>query len=175
MMISMFHVPLITLNCEDWSKKKTELTEMIASTEMKNFDTINTNYFSQERQNYISKLESIFTSEINMMREQLGAKAAYVRDAWFEQAEQYMHHPVHHHGTLGYSAVCYIDYDKEMHSPITFMSCFSNFVTGDNLYYVPEVEEGTILFFPSITNHYTKPNMSEKIRNVVSLNLVVEP
>ena len=51
------------------------------------------------------------------------------------------------------------------------MSPFPNFLTGLQLTYTPEVDEGSIIFFPSYISHFTEPNLSDENRLIVSFNL----
>lgn len=91
---------------------------------------------------------------------------------WFESAKKGMHHGVHNHGAIGYSAVLYIQFDEEQHKAVTFVSPFNNFINGEPSYYYPEAKSGTLLFFPSSILHYTDPNTSDLERIVFSFNLI---
>lgn len=94
-----------------------------------------------------------------------------MKHAWFELATQHGYHAPHRHGVLGYSSVCYIDFDENLHTSTKFIAPFTNWITGTDLLYQPQVIEGTVIFFPSAILHYTEANYSEKPRKIVSFNL----
>lgn len=91
--------------------------------------------------------------------------------AWFQKQEENMHHIVHNHGSIGFSSVCYIEYNREKHSPTVFLSPHGEFTSGNTTYFQPEIEEGDIVFFPSFLNHFAPLNTSEGDRIIFSFNL----
>ena len=70
----------------------------------------------------------------------------YSSEVWFQKYNKNMDHPVHTQGSTGYSAVCFIEYDKDNHKPTTFISPFCNNFNGELTRYEPDVEEGDIIF-----------------------------
>jgi uncharacterized protein (TIGR02466 family) len=134
------------------------------------FDEHHTNFRKNEKFN----LSDIFDDEINTFKNEFNLKEIKPKHFWFEKCLKKEYHSPHTHGLIGYSAVCYVDYDENEHSPINFLSPFHNFLNGEPSLYVPSnVTEGTIIFFPSTLLHWVSPNNSEKERLVVSFNLKV--
>ena len=73
---------------------------------------------------------------------------------------------------MGFSAVCFVEYDQEVHTPTQFIAPFNDFMQGNTLQYSPScVMEGTLLIFPSVIHHFTLPNTSDKRRIALSFNL----
>lgn len=95
-------------------------------------------------------------------------------EVWFQKYENGMNHAVHNHGPIGFSAVCFIEYNKNIHKPTTFISPFGNNITGELFRYEPDVEEGDIIFFPSNLLHYAPTNLSEYVRIIMSFNLQIK-
>ena len=94
--------------------------------------------------------------------------------SWTEVQNKEMYHLVHNHGALGYSAVCYVEYDPKHHEPLHFIAPFNNAITGEQIDYAPEgIKESSILFFQSFLLHYAIPNSSTVPRRAVSFNLDV--
>ena len=93
--------------------------------------------------------------------------------SWFETSSQGDYHGIHTHGLVGYSAVCFIDYDSDEHTATQFVSSFNNLLTGEALQHSPEVNEGSLIFFPACILHYTEPNKSVKERKILSFNINV--
>ena len=68
----------------------------------------------------------------------------------------------------------FIEYDKNLHKPTTFISPFTDHVSGELERYEPDVEEGDIIFFPSNLLHYAPVNLSTKTRIIMSFNLMIK-
>lgn len=132
-------------------------------------DTVITNY-SPNRGDLIG-VESIFSKELEQISTQVNKKIK-VSGSWVERAEKGMYHPVHNHGLIGLSAICYVEFDCKSHEPVIFVSPFTNPFNGQLiLAESSEMKEGVILVFPSFIQHYTNPNKSNKIRTTLSFNL----
>ena len=68
--------------------------------------------------------------------------------------------------------VCYIKYDPEHHRPTTFVAPFMSLHDGNLLEWEPnDVEEGTMVLFPSGLSHYVPANQSEVRRMILSANI----
>ena len=76
----------------------------------------------------------------------------------------------HNHGALGYSAIFYAQLEDD-HSPTSFFSPFLDFIEGNVIEYVPEVNEGDIIFFPSCLTHQCRVVQSSTERIVFSFNI----
>ena len=176
MIESMFFIPLVHLKVNNWNQKKNNLIHLYES-ELNNVnlsDNIYTN-FHQNQLKIISNIESIFQEELEKFCTEISFSECSILNAWFELASKNCLHAIHNHGGTGYSSVCFINYNKEFHTPTKFISPFLNFLTGDTLYYCPkDVDEGSIIFFPSAINHYTELNTSNYERLIVSFNLGVK-
>lgn len=167
----IFYIPLFKISVENWEKKKRILLNMFDKTNLdKQGDTVFSDYFTQET-SHIKNISIIFRDELEIFCTEFDQKSCRVDSAWFEHSITGDFHAVHNHGQIGYSAVCYVNYDKNEHTPTHFVSPFANFDGGEIMYHIPEVDEGDLIIFPSSLLHYTKPNMSEKHRTIVSFNL----
>lgn len=168
----IFYVPILSLQCSNWSIKKEKIKNLNPVFELKKGTY--TDFFHNNKKNIDAAFE-IFYEEIVQFKNFFKFQVTNIKDFWFEKSLKNNYHGVHNHGAIGYSAVCYVDYCEESHEPLVFVSPFNGFVTGENLVHRPNsVKEGTIIFFPSSLLHFTYPNISEKERLVVSFNLYVE-
>lgn len=167
--VDMFNVPLLHLNIDDWENKKPLLLDMMS----KNMD-----YFSQRVSKDLNsnniKIESILKTELDQFNSYFNFTHCKIHLSWFNKAVTGDYHTVHNHSVIGYSSVCYIEYDHDEHTPLEFISPFNNFLTGETIYYIPQVTEGSIIFFPSAILHYTLPNKSKKDRSILAFNLDVK-
>ena len=89
---------------------------------------------------------------------------------WFQTALKGMKHTCHNHG-LGWSAIIYVDFDANYHTATKFYSPFPNPFNGSVESYIPTIEEGTLLIFPSNIVHEALPNTSDLPRSIISFNL----
>ena len=176
MIIPMFQIPLVHLKVQNWVTKQKELLSLFDSVKPHiGFDnTLYTDFWNESRPDYSSKISSIFDDEIKEASKLLLYNIK-IKSAWFQVTKKNNFHVPHNHGPKGFSSVCYIKYNKEAHSSITFISPYNDLVAGHELFYSPEISEGDILFFPSALIHFTEPNIDKGKRIVVSFNFDVIP
>jgi len=175
--IDMFKIPLIHISAGNWIEKKQFLTTMMKAQQMKDTGIIKTTYYDQkpESANYLSKrIATLFKDELSRYLEITGLTDYQVDLAWFQQQDKNMFHEIHNH-VLGISAVCYLEYNSEIHTPTHFISPYNNLLRGGTEYFTPpDITEGSIIFFPAMLNHYTLPNKSDVPRKIVSWNMTVQ-
>ena len=191
----MFDIPIFKYKIENWTEVKAKLLEQFKNSPSETVSNsrisggqIHTDFFKCIKEpripeyiikslNYIDPYTMRFLGEISehlstpdaVLR--LGSDNIGVTSAWFQKQEQNMLHNIHNHGAVGFSSVCYVKFDKDVHLPTTFISPFNDFLSGSTQYYQPEVEEGDIIFFPSTVQHYSPPNSSDSDRIIFSFNL----
>ena len=169
---NMFFVPYIFLDIVDWNQKKKKLLDILngSTLQKSELEEVKSDYVKSE--SYDDKIQDVLQEEIKITIQNLGLHGFGISNSWFEVSEKGMYHQVHNHGPIGFSAVCFVEYDEEEHIPTQFISPFANFINGSILDFSPSgVKEGTLLFFPSSIHHYTVPNKSEKTRTTLSFNL----
>jgi len=159
----IFSVPFYHYQVQDWSNKKQQLLELFDSFEKR--IAINTLVSP-----YTIKT-NIFKSEIDNFEEDCCLKFN-ILEFWFQEYNNGMDHGPHTHGSSGFSSVCFIQYDKNLHKPTTFICPFFDSIRDKQEYFVPDVKEGDIIFFPSNLLHFAPPNTSNEKRIVASFNLV---
>jgi len=169
----MFNIPFVILKCDNWKHKKQKLIELSASQTMFRDKTIKTDFFNNLGNLYCEEISSLFKDEIETAYNQLKiTEKMKLSQAWFEFAEKGMHHPIHNHGAIGYSAICYLEYSPKLHTATTFIAPYNNFIDGQTLDVTLDVAEGSIVFFPSVIHHYSMPNQSDTVRKILSFNLL---
>lgn len=174
----MFNVPIFHLEVRDWNNKKKQLLEIASEynlIKVNRYDTVKSNFHTQLNiESHNDKILKILKEEINIFCNYFKFNYCKISNSWFETADQKDYHGLHNHGPIGYSSICYIDYDEFNHTPTQFVGPFHDFINGSVLEYEPTVKEGSIVFFPSAIIHYTNPNTSEIKRNILSFNLDVK-
>jgi hypothetical protein len=113
----------------------------------------------------------ILDDEITQIKNIFGFDNYHIDYSWFQEELKGMFHPIHNHG-YGLSCVCYLEYDSNVHTPITFLCPYPDLIDGLVQYHTPSnVESGTIIFFPSVINHFTMPNQTDVSRKILSFNI----
>tara|TARA_R110000803_G_scaffold27755_1_gene64628 strand:+ start:234 stop:779 length:546 start_codon:yes stop_codon:yes gene_type:complete len=172
-MLTPFYIPVFVIKIAEWENKKERLLSLV---DWNNSAAIKDDHFTDYHLNgekgcpYRDEFEEILSEEFQVLAERLQANLI-IRDVWAQKyaKEKFMH--VHTHGTQGFSCVLYAEFEPSKHESTTFIAPFNNFVNNDNLYFKPEVTEGTILIFPSMLMHYATPNTSTVPRTIFSVNI----
>jgi hypothetical protein len=167
---NMFYVPIAHVQVDDWENKKKKLIELYKQVEIENKDNVWTNYY-KDSHILNQSVSEILKDEIVEFHKFFGFIKSQISSSWFEKSLKNNSHRAHNHGSLGYSAVCFVEYDKTCHIPTNFVAPFLNFLDGMVLNYMPKIDEGSLIFFPSSIVHNTFANQSEKERIILSFNL----
>lgn len=171
---NMFEIPIHHISCDGWESKKERLLELVEDSDLdyQSNESVKSNFHQKGK--YNKEVEDIFIDEINEFCNSFRLLFSRMNSSWFQSSETNDHHSIHNHGALGYTAVCYIEYDSDVHTPTQFIAPYLNPLTGNVIRYCPKVSEGSIVFFPSMIPHYTERNDSDKRRTIVSFNIDVE-
>jgi len=160
-----FSVPIYKYKVQNWDIKKKKLLNLFNNFEHKIVGNVITSPLDIKTNILLDEIK-LFESEIKIN--------FYSTEVWFQKYEKNMNHAVHTHGPTGFSSVCFVEYDKNVHKATTFISPFGNYITGELQRHEPKVEEGDIIFFPSNLLHYAPVNLSDKTRIIISFNLIIE-
>lgn len=176
----MFAIPFLHMRLENWQwRKKVLLNHLLDRRTMKRDDTLDhltTDYHYQFEEGesgvYNRQVSELFGGEIDYLMERANLASAEVIMSWFEETGEKDYHGIHNHGAAGFSSVVYVDYDPNVHQPTQFVCPWVGTVEQEVLEFVPpNVQEGDIIFFPSLISHYTRPNKTTKKRLILSFNL----
>ncbi|AOV60184.1 hypothetical protein S820908_037 [Synechococcus phage S-CAM9] len=179
----MFSTPILHVKIDNWIEKKRALLKLFDThekncslweeTDVFGVETDfhrNLNKNNKNRCNYNAEVADILFDELEFASEAFGI-GVVIGAAWFEKSKKGTHHGAHHHGPIGLSAVCFIEYDKNHHTPTIFMN--PNCSSVKEYFTPPHVSEGSLIIFPSNIVHYTTPNISDENRIVLAFNMTV--
>ena len=166
----MFTIKSYQYKLDNWSTKKEKLNEIVEKINF--YKDKNSNLLTDygTNNNYEADVIQILKEDIIKFFVEAQLYNPYVSSLWFQQYNSEQCHLTHNHGALGYSSVLYINYDPKHHTATRFLSPYYS-VTGETITYEPKITEGTIIFFPSMINHYTLPNKSNVVRTILSINV----
>ena len=171
---SMFMIPYLQLDVVDWNNKKKRLLELMSKCNFINqYSILESSFHDESSKNYNDLVESIFEDELNEAKKSFGFNYYSIKYSWFQEQTKNMFQPLHDHGepNITMSSICYIEYDSSEHSPTQFISPYVDSFSTSHLNFMPQVSEGTILFFPANVLHQTLPSPSDKPRKIISFNM----
>lgn len=171
----LFPTKILKIKCKDWENKKDKLLNLV---DWDNPQYKSKNHISDYHQNQVNGCPYM-TEFCDILRDDLRSFLAYkdkdtlnIGTLWGQRYKNsdYMH--THSHGAIGYSAVLYVEFNKEEHSATRFIAPHHN-PEGELDYYQPDVEEGDLIIFPSSLYHDASPSLSEMNRTIFSFNFMV--
>ena len=165
----MLTIPFYHYKVSNWKEKKEQLLDFVSNLSFKYFDQIADLYTTYGDQTSSIPLK-ILEDDIVKFTTEVKYSGEMDADIWFQKYYENQFHSPHNHGAIGYSAVLYINFDKRIHEGTRFLEQFND-QDGNHIEFVPDVDEGSLIFFPSYLYHYTLPNKSDTIRIVMSVNL----
>ena len=180
---TMFSVPLFCAKVEPWQEIKKQILDCIEGKSsyrmdyggyITDFDTKSKSFDDPSKFNsYSSEVYNILKPWIRPMCESLIGKElpSQFPHIWTQKYYSNLLHPVHNHGNRGYSFILYLKFIPKEHPATLFYGPHENFFNGDLLTYVPDVQEGDLIAFPSVIRHTSQVHYSEKERMILSFNL----
>lgn len=174
----MFEIPFLHFKVTEWEFKKEKLIKLINQLQFEERSNKLITDFNLQNDNenfkYNYEIANIFLDELFLFKEYFEFDNIELTSSWFEISNKNSQHTIHNHGAIGYSSVCFIDYNPTIHTPTKFVSPFCNFISGQTLIFSPDdINEGSLIFFPSSIHHYTLPNTSDVSRKILSFNIKV--
>ena len=129
----------------------------------------------------------LYSEEIQTFAKELNLVGnARITEAWFNAYKTNQGQEMHEHLPGHFSAIHYLSYDPEVHTPTVFVNPFRQVAMSNapefntdiagvpgswvSLQYV-KIDEGDLLIFPSYLEHKVPRQKSDKIRATMSFNL----
>ena len=94
-------------------------------------------------------------------------------DAWAVKYQKGDQQGVHNHRGWGFSGILYVEYDPKVHTPTCFVAPWQDPVSDTvHINAVQDVEEGTLLIFPSYCLHCVTPSSVSKPRTIIAFDML---
>lgn len=182
MIITKYEIPFFQYSIENWQEKKQNIIEALPDYKSFSVDdkhSTDNNHYSDYHRNanvapeYANVVIGSIEEEIKKFCDDTRSSWDMTR-LWFQTYEKTNSFSVHNHGMNGFSAILYLDFNKDEHSPTIFYSPYPSWKREYNGAYEsfrPDVNEGDILFFPSMLQHESPANSSESKRTIISFTL----
>ena len=165
----MLNIPFYQYKVNNWREKKEQLLDFVSTLSFKFKDQIADLYTTYGDQTSSIPLK-ILEDDIVKFTTEVKYSGEMDADIWFQKYYENQFHSPHNHGAIGYSAVLYINFDKRIHEGTRFLAPFND-PDGNHVEFAPDVDEGSLIFFPSYLYHFTIPNKSDSIRIIMSMNI----
>ncbi len=165
----MLNIPFYHYKVNNWREKKEQLLDFVSTLSFKFKDQIADLYTTYGDQTSSIPLK-ILEDDIVKFTTEVKYSGEMDADIWFQKYYENQFHSPHNHGAIGYSSVLYINFDKRMHDGTRFLAPFND-PDGNHVEFAPDVDEGSLIFFPSYLYHFTIPNKSDSIRIIMSMNI----
>jgi len=92
-----------------------------------------------------------------------------VTDMWSVQYHKNDFHQPHTHGSLGYSAILYLD----TNIGTSFIQPWNDPITNKTVIVTPTIKEGDIIIFPAHILHFTNPIKKSIKRTIISWDIKI--
>lgn len=168
-----FYIPIYKVSIADWHKKQNQLLNLVSWDDTSCWqDEHFTDYHKNHKNgcSYLAKFCNLIEPELEQIVQQLHHNI-HIDLLWAQRYFDADYMGVHNHGATGYSCVLYAEFNPADHQATQFTAPFNNFVSGSALQYIPEVNEGDMIVFPSALLHCALPSMSATARTIFSFNM----
>ncbi len=169
---SLFTIPMWTLPCLNFSKKKKQLEQLVKSfPERKHgIQTFSTNR-QKDRSGFAEAFSKICGDELNMLSQKI-KKDIQIEDIWSVSYKKGDYHTPHDHGSTGLSGILYLNMPKK--APVTqYLQPWNDWYSDRTIYYPYPVSEGMIVVVPKFVRHFTEPSKETKIKRIISWDMKV--
>ena len=169
-MHDLFKISYYKYHIEEWKDQKDQILSMVNfnNSTAKDNNIAFTDYFAQEFPMYGQPFLQMLTPYLNMFREIYQFRG--IPHVWCQRYSKGDYFQPHDHGALGYSAVFYAEFNKDIHRATNFFAPFVDEM-GMHKCIEPQVEEGDVIIFPASIMHMAPPNYSDENRTILSFNL----
>tara|TARA_R100000458_G_C8270385_1_gene245118 strand:+ start:1929 stop:2513 length:585 start_codon:yes stop_codon:yes gene_type:complete len=171
----MFSVPLVKYHIVNWKENKKRILESLPKLNQEHLDRdvgLYTDFFEVIKNNNLPTYSNVVIDIIKpYLADFTQQRCVEFTNMWFQTAFKGNSHGLHNHGHSGWSSVIYVEFNPQFHTSTKFISPFNNPWDGNLVDFMPEVQEGDMIIFPSTLTHESLPNQSEVRRTIVSYNL----
>ena len=158
----LFSIPYHKFNCKNWLVKKARINKFLGQRYKE--DNIKTDRKISKYKNEVLKILQV---EMNDIKNVIGKFS--VTDMWSVQYHKNDFHQPHTHGSLGYSAILYLDTDIGT----SFIQPWNDPITNKTVIVTPTIKEGDIIIFPAHILHFTNPIKKSIKRTIISWDIKI--
>tara|TARA_B100000242_G_scaffold18781_1_gene11402 strand:- start:528 stop:1049 length:522 start_codon:yes stop_codon:yes gene_type:complete len=166
----LFTIPYWSFDLsQDWKKNKSTLKRLI-----KKYPYSRSTCFYSNKDKTDETFNNTILSLIKKPLEQVSKEinqSLVLRKAWscyYKKGDSII---VHKHSNEGLSGILYLNYNEKKNSKTIYQQPFQSFWNDQSFFIVPPVKEGTLVIVPSFIEHFTLPEKTDKIKEIISFDL----
>lgn len=162
--IPMFATPLFVFPIDNWNKYRKTILNLLPKIEAVNGISTDRSAFGEEKvlPHYAGVVFDIVEKQLEEFSKSVmdskGAKdytetALGITEMWYRTDTSEAQYTIDNEGTVGWTAILYVDFDREIHYPTHFISPLPKPDNGDIDKFEYPVDEGMLIIFPSTLAH----------------------
>lgn len=167
---TMFSTPFYYYGILNWNDKKTKISNVIDDSLF-----VRAESFSSDRKlstnSYLESFVEVFKDDLEIFQTELEVNEMFITDVWSVKYEQGDFHPVHNHSSTGYSGIIYLNFNDDEHTGTYFVNNQTNPITDATDSVLSYAHEGAMIVVPSSVLHFTYPNKSSSIRQIIGFDV----
>jgi len=168
----LFEYPSFQYEVDDWENKKNKIIQKLKYQKFvrKKFQNFETD--KETSNNYLEFFIELIKPQLKNFCAEVGQNF-FISKCWSVQYRNGDDHPVHNHGSFGFSGILYLEYDPKVHDPTYFIAPWQDPKNDTSIFgYFNNIKEGIVLITPSSTLHYVPINKSDKVRSIIAFDLL---
>ena len=178
----LFEFPFYQYQGSDWNLKKKALfkeinkhkfirNDLATPTNLAYNVCMETDRLTNKK-SYVRYLENILRPELSEFSEEVEVDF-YKENAWCGRYRKGDCQGVHNHRSWGFSGILYLEFDPRIHTSTLFAAPWQDPVSDTvHINAVQDVEEGTLLIFPSYCLHCVTPSRVSKPRTIIAFDML---
>lgn len=168
MINNIFEINCITIKVEDWSNKKNKILKLLENYPEYKYDIFHTNRH-KSRTDFGRRFSMILKNDLKKISEETKLHFK-MKECWSVTYKKNEYHNPHNHGSKGFSAILYLDYNPKIHSSTYYVCPFNNPLEDKSLQCESNAVEGDLVCTPSFLMHFTHPNTSNKPKRIIAFD-----
>ena len=180
MIETLFSVPSFTYKIKNWKRVKKQVETLL-----KKYPCI-----KQRSQNFLTNRWSPQVDHQALVADVFHIVQPYIKEmaqeiktnlnitaAWATSYKKGMDHLLHNHAQYkpgrcnSWSGVLYTHFNPAEHQGTIYKQPFPAFESGNIVFRIPRVTEGTLVIVPSTLEHFTPPNASKTVRTIIGFDM----
>ena len=167
---NLFEIPMWSVPCINFKKKKDQLTKLLKNYPEKRVGLQNfTTNRQTPRPNLVQAFSNIIQEELGMLSEQIKTDFS-IDDVWSVSYKKNDYHSPHNHGTVGYAGILYLEF-PDGSQPTNYLQPWQNINNDTTTFNALSVKEGDIVIVPKCVSHFSPPHKGKKSKRIISWDM----
>jgi hypothetical protein len=163
---------------DDWEQRKVKLLELFKDEPEYHNESYAFSDFFRDTNDFDYRREFSYLMAKELIEFTNAAKEAFpdiedleMNHIWTQRYKRTESMAPHSHGPRGFSGVLYVEFIPGEHEGTVLQGYSNHPITQELNQFVPDVQEGDMVIFPSSMPHFANPSESDLTRTIMSFNL----